>query len=170
MRLCPPQRFAHSRPCLLFPAGALVYNAVRILCGDSMQHERPAQTLITEAVPEPSVLSHAALLYNPAAGSGRLRRHRLEEARAILKRARIETSLLATAAPGHATDLARQCAAEGCRLVIVSGGDGTINEVVNGLAGSSTAMAVLPCGTANVLAKELRIPWDVRRAAELVPR
>jgi len=135
-----------------------------------MQHERPAQTLITEAVPEPSVLSHAALLYNPAAGSGRLRRHRLEEARAILKRARIETSLLATAAPGHATDLARQCAAEGCRLVIVSGGDGTINEVVNGLAGSSTAMAVLPCGTANVLAKELRIPWDVRRAAELVPR
>jgi diacylglycerol kinase (ATP) len=135
-----------------------------------MQPEQPAQTLNADAPPKPGADSHAVLLYNPAAGSGRLRRHRLEDARAILARAGIETSLLATNAPGHATDLARQCAAEGCRLVIVSGGDGTINEVVNGLAGSETALAVLPCGTANVLAKELRIPWDVRRAAELVPR
>jgi diacylglycerol kinase (ATP) len=135
-----------------------------------MHPDQPAQILTADAIPEPGSLSPAALLYNPAAGSGRLRRHRLEEARAILAHAGIETSLLATTAPRHATDLARQCAAEGCRLVIVSGGDGTINEVVNGLAGSSTALAVLPCGTANVLAKELRIPWDVRRAAELVPR
>jgi len=135
-----------------------------------MQPDRTAKSSTAEAIPEPGEFSSATLLYNPAAGSGRLRRHRIEEARAILARAGIETSLLATTAPGHATDLARQCAAEGCRLVIVSGGDGTINEVVNGLAGSSTAMAVLPCGTANVLAKELRLPWDVRRAAELVPR
>jgi diacylglycerol kinase (ATP) len=135
-----------------------------------MQPERPAKGPIAQAAPEPGAISPAALIYNPAAGGGRMRLHRLEEARAILARAGIETSLLPTSAPGHATVLARQCAAEGFRLVIVSGGDGTINEVVNGLAGSDTALAVLPCGTANVLAKELRIPWDVRRAAELVPR
>src|SRR5208282_3577975 len=135
-----------------------------------MQSERPAKPSRTDAVPKPGALSPAALIYNPTAGGGRLRLHRLDDARAILARAGIETSLRATTAPGHATELARQCAAEGCRLVIVSGGDGTINEVVNGLAGSHTALAVLPCGTANVLAKELRIPWDLRRAAELVPR
>jgi len=134
-----------------------------------MLPERPAQSSIADAVPEPGALSPAALIYNPTAGGGRLRRHRLEDARAILARAGIETTLQLTDEAGHGTELAQQCAADGCRLVIVSGGDGTINEVVNGLAGSSTAMAVLPCGTANVLAKELRIPWDVRRAAELIP-
>jgi len=135
-----------------------------------MQLERPAQPSMADAAPEPSALSPAALIYNPAAGGGRLRRHRLEDARAILARAGIETSLQLTDEPGHGTELARQCAVDGCRLVIVSGGDGTINEVVNGLAGSDTALAVLPSGTANVLAKELRIPWDVRRAAALIPR
>jgi diacylglycerol kinase family enzyme len=58
---------------------------------------------------------------------------------------------------------------DGYDLVIVSGGDGTNNEVVNGLAGSRVPLAILPCGTANILAKELGIPWDVRRAAELIP-
>ncbi len=134
-----------------------------------MQPERPPPPLIADAAPEPGALSPAALIFYPAAGGGRLRRHRLEDARAILARAGIETSLQLTDEPGHGTELARQCAVDGCRLVIVSGGDGTINEVVNGLAGSDTALAVLPSGTANVLAKELRIPWDVRRAAQLIP-
>jgi YegS/Rv2252/BmrU family lipid kinase len=114
--------------------------------------------------------STAALIYNPAAGSGRLRRRHLEEARAILSHAGIETELQFTDEPGHATDLAREYAARGGRLVIVSGGDGTINEAVNGLAGTETALAILPCGTANVLAKELGIPWDVCRAAGLIAR
>jgi YegS/Rv2252/BmrU family lipid kinase len=120
----------------------------------------PAETLTAPC--------QAALIYNPAAGGGRLRPERLEEARAILSRAGIETDLQVTDEPGHATDLARDYAARGGRLVIASGGDGTINEVVNGLAGTDTALAVLPSGTANVLAKELGIPWDVRRAARLI--
>ncbi len=114
-------------------------------------------------------MTDAALIYNPAAGSGRLRRHRLEQARRILARAGIETSLLLTREPGEATQLARQAVAAGRQMVIVSGGDGTINEAVNGLAGTQVPLAVLPAGTANVLAKELRLPWDVRRAAALIP-
>ena len=53
-------------------------------------------------------------------------------------------------------------------MVIACGGDGTINEIVNGLAGSQVPMALLPAGTANILAKELGIPWDIpaRRAAD----
>ena len=115
---------------------------------------------------------HAALIFNPAAGGGRLRHqiHHLEEAQHTLLRGGIETTLLTTGEPGDATEFARQCVADGYDLVIASGGDGTVNEVVNGLAGSNVPLAVFPSGTANVLAKELGIPWDVRRAAELVPR
>jgi len=124
-----------------------------------------------EAAGERRAVRHAALIYNPAAGGGRLRKqiHHLEEAQKILSRNGIETTLLVTGEPGDATEFARQCVADGYDLVIVSGGDGTNNEVVNGLAGSQVPLAVLPSGTANILAKELGIPWDVRRAAELIP-
>jgi len=128
----------------------------------------------TDAAPPASraAVRHAALIFNPAAGGGRLRRqiHHLEEAQKILLHNGIETTLLTTDEPGDATEFARQCVADRYELVIASGGDGTVNEVVNGLAGSDVPLAVFPSGTANVLAKELRIPWDVRRAAELVPR
>jgi diacylglycerol kinase (ATP) len=52
--------------------------------------------------------------------------------------------------------------------VIVCGGDGTVNEVVNGLACSQVPLALLPAGTANVLAKELGLPWNLPRAAERI--
>ncbi len=61
-----------------------------------------------------------------------------------------------TEGPGHATELARQCAMEECADVIVAaGGDGTINEVARGVLGSPVPLGVLPLGTANVLAIEL---------------
>jgi len=96
--------------------------------------------------------------------------HHLHEARKILSHSGIESSLLITEEPGDATEFARQCVTDGYELVIACGGDGTVNEVVNGLAGSAVPLAVFPSGTANVLAKELRIPWDVCGAAELVAR
>ena len=69
-----------------------------------------------------------------------------------------ETSLEATAGPGHATELARAAAERGLDAVVACGGDGTAHEVANGLAGSPTALAVVPGGTANVWAKEIRLP------------
>jgi len=53
-------------------------------------------------------------------------------------------------------------------MVIVCGGDGTLNEAVNGLAGSAVPLGLLPAGTANVLAKELGLPWDLETAAALI--
>jgi diacylglycerol kinase family enzyme len=116
------------------------------------------------------IMRNATLIVNPTAGGGRSESRHLEQARGILARAGIETSLRPTIARGDATRLARDAVAEGRDLVIVCGGDGTINEVVNGLAGSRVPMAVLPSGTANILAKELRLPWDVCKAAALIPR
>ena len=53
-------------------------------------------------------------------------------------------------------------------MVIVCGGDGTLNEVINGLAGSTIPVALLPAGTANVFAKELGLPRNLERAASLI--
>ncbi len=65
-----------------------------------------------------------------------------------------------TDAAGHATEIARDAAARGVDVVVVYGGDGTINEALNGLAGSETALAVLRGGTANVWAKETQCAKD----------
>jgi YegS/Rv2252/BmrU family lipid kinase len=115
----------------------------------------------------PAKVRNALLIFNPTAGGGR-RARQLEKARVIFRKAGIETELHNTSAPGEATVIARRAVVESRDLVIVCGGDGTVNEVVNGLACSQVPLAVLPAGTANVLAKELRLPWDLSRAAELV--
>lgn len=116
-------------------------------------------------------IRNAVVIYNPAAGGARAKRLRaLEEAQKILRGADIEAELWGTTGPRSATDLARRAVAESRQLVIVAGGDGTINEVVNGLAGSQVPLAVLPAGTANVLGKELRLPWDILAAARLIPQ
>jgi diacylglycerol kinase (ATP) len=109
----------------------------------------------------------ALLIVNPTAGGGRAVR-KLDEARRIFRNAGIETELQNTAASGEATVMARRAVGESRQLVIVCGGDGTVNEVVNGLACSQVPLAVLPAGTANVLAKELKLPWNLPRAAERI--
>lgn len=63
-----------------------------------------------------------------------------------------------TEAAGHATALAREAAAKGHGLVLAAGGDGTLGEVTNGLAGTGVTMAPLPLGTANSFARELNMP------------
>ena len=63
--------------------------------------------------------------------------------------------LLPTDSAGHATELARNAVASGADLVLVLGGDGTINEVANGIVHTEAVLGVLPGGTANVLAMEL---------------
>src|SRR5690242_8258324 len=116
-------------------------------------------------------INNALLIHNPNAGNGgRRRRALLDEARRIFAAGGIHTDLAETARVGDATEIAQRANAEGRQLVIACGGDGTLNEVVNGLAGQSNGhrvpLALLPGGTANVLAKELDLPWDIPSAAE----
>lgn len=117
-----------------------------------------------------SPLHNALLIHNPNAGNGGDGRRRLLDlARRILSSNGIEAELAETTAPGHATEIAQQAVRERRQLVIACGGDGTLNEVVNGLAtsinGDGVPLALLPGGTANILAKELDLPWDIPRAA-----
>ena len=76
--------------------------------------------------------------------------------------------LAPTAGPGAASELANKAASKGSDIVLVCGGDGTINEVINGLAGSQVALGLLPGGTANILARDMGLPLNpVRAATEL---
>jgi len=117
----------------------------------------------------PPEVRDAVLILNPSAGGGR-RMPQIDEARRIFHDAGIETELQLTTAPGEATVMARRIVEQSRQLAIVCGGDGTVNEAVNGLAGSQVPLAVLPAGTANVLAKELSLPWNLPRAAERIVR
>lgn len=115
-------------------------------------------------------LKSALLIYNPTSGGRRNRRFQeIEEAARILKESGIMIELAPTSDAGHAQEIARLAVGQGREMVIACGGDGTVNEVINGLAGSRVPMALLPAGTANILAKELGIPWDIPRAARLIP-
>ncbi len=112
----------------------------------------------------------AVCIYNPASGRG-ISQSKLETVRQILSASADNLRLAPTDLPGHATELARQAVVEGCDLVAVCSGDGTVNEVVQGLAGRALpALLVLPGGTANVLISELGLPADPVRAARLLPQ
>jgi len=116
-------------------------------------------------------IQNALLIHNPNAGNGgQGRRSMLDEARRIFASSGIQTELAETTKAGDATEIAQRANHEGRQLVIACGGDGTLNEVVNGLAGQQNGhrvpLALLPGGTANVLAKELDLPWDIPSAAE----
>ncbi len=98
------------------------------------------------------------LIYNPAAGPWELQ--------GLLKRL-LQTlwheygwsfELLQTEQVGDATRLAQDAVRARCDLVLAAGGDGTVNEVANGLAGSDTILGIVPMGTGNILARQLGIP------------
>jgi diacylglycerol kinase family enzyme len=97
------------------------------------------------------------LVVNPSASSVTAR------GRVIIKRALAsdhEVTVAETSRRGHATRLAQGAAADGVDVVVVLGGDGTLNEAANGLAGSATALAPLPGGSTNVFARTIGLPDD----------
>ena len=106
------------------------------------------------------------LIFNPKARSqkgGKVLRFLMDHANRF--------AMYATNHAGEARELAARFAAQGERVVIAAGGDGTLNEVVSGLAGTPTVLGVLPAGTMNVFARELGIPFDsLERAFAVIER
>ncbi len=86
----------------------------------------------------------------------------------MLRSAGIDAALAPTTRPEEASGLAKAAVASGVDLVLVCGGDGTINEIINGLAPSQVPLGILPGGTANILARELRLPLSPVAAARQV--
>jgi diacylglycerol kinase family enzyme len=79
---------------------------------------------------------------------------------------RFEVEAVSTEAQNHATEIGREARKDGYDVIVVFGGDGTLNEVVNGLAGADIPVSVLPGGSTNVVCRTLGIPNDVVEATE----
>ena len=114
-------------------------------------------------------MQSATVIVNPVSPNLPSRRH-LREAASWLHSQGWQAEWAFTRSPGDATAIAARAAQEGRSLVVVCGGDGTLNEAVNGLAGSETVLAVIPAGTANVWAKEVGIPRQPIAALEVAVR
>ena len=107
----------------------------------------------------------AALFYNPL--SGRRRERRLGDVRAalaVLHQAGIEATAEPTRGQANATEQARHAIAAGCDAILACGGDGTAHDVLQGMAGSQAAFGIIPLGTANALAHDLRLPLNAAGA------
>src|SRR6266849_1649992 len=112
----------------------------------------------------------AVIIANPTSGIGGfpLQTHRFDETLAFLRNQGWKVELWYTQSAGDGEQLARKAVKQQVNLVIAAGGDGTINEIIQGLAGSETALGVLPNGTINVWARELGIPLDDTRARRVL--
>lgn len=112
-------------------------------------------------------------MVNPTAGRGAAARA-WREVLPVLQGSGLSLRSETTAAPGHATELARRAAGDGAHTVIAVGGDGTVHEVANGilqaaeLHGTAPVLGVIPVGSGNDFVKQLAIPTDPLAAARLV--
>lgn len=129
-----------------------------------------------------------ALLFNPKSGRGRqfpdflkkilgfpVRRERYSSKSAYIAKIAsylgaygLDVTIVPTEHAGHATELARDCAEKKYDIVVACGGDGTINEVVNGIVGTETQLGIIAMGTANVFALENNIPAEIKAACQLI--
>ena len=108
---------------------------------------------------------HWVLIANPTAGNGRARSI-AEQAALAIQAAGQAVELRYTRVQGHGAELAQQAVAEGAARLVVCGGDGTMGETLVPLAGSHTALGLLPCGTCNDLARALDVPLQAEAAID----
>jgi len=107
------------------------------------------------------------LFVNPAAGGGKCRKLYPEIVQG-LHEAGIRCDVIVSRYPGHITEVSSELAARGCETVIACGGDGTVNEVINGIAGTETALGIVPAGTANDFAVNMGISEDISVACRII--
>lgn len=117
--------------------------------GDAMERSTPSRRALVIVNPYASTVSD-----------------RLKHLVVYALQGRYEVDAVDTQARDHATELCREAAHEGYDLVVAFGGDGTVNEAINGLVGSETAFTCLPGGRTNVFCRMLGIPNDVVDATE----
>jgi diacylglycerol kinase (ATP) len=110
------------------------------------------------------------IIYNPAAGQSSNLKNTLDRVANLWRDLGWQVQIAATTAPGDATTKAQVAAKSGYNAVVAAGGDGTVNEVMNGLIGTETALGVLPLGTVNIWAREMGLSMDMLKAAESIAK
>ena len=110
-------------------------------------------------------MHRVALIYNPFSGQySSHRRNHIDDVLAVLRGAGILAEAVATTAPGSAAALVKESIRRGCDTILACGGDGTVHEVLQTLAGGPIALGVVPLGTANALAADLGLPLSPIKA------
>lgn len=107
------------------------------------------------------------LILNPSAGAGHAR-ERIKDRRPQLEESFGAIDWRESQSPQHITELAEDAALKGYEQVLVAGGDGTVHFAINGLAGHSTALGILPVGTGNDVAASLGIPQELTAALSMI--
>ncbi|HKQ07348.1 MAG TPA: diacylglycerol kinase family protein [Blastocatellia bacterium] len=110
----------------------------------------------------------AVIIYNPMSGRAGSRGENARHMAGLLAARGLQAEAHATTAPDDATRLAREAVSRGVETIVSYGGDGTLNEVIQGVARSPAALAVWPGGTANVVARDLGMPFTVERLADVI--
>jgi YegS/Rv2252/BmrU family lipid kinase len=128
--------------------------------------------LPSNATPKTSLQpAKAILIFNPKTGRYGSNRHPpIDAVCSRFAALGVTIELRKTSGPGDATTIARAAAKNGRQNIIVCGGDGTINEALQGIIGTNARLAILPRGTANVLARDLGLPLDVFKAAAVIAK
>src|SRR5918995_3911428 len=117
----------------------------------------------TATLEKPAPTRRMLVIVNPYATTMSVR---LKQLVVYALQGRFDVEAIDTQRKGHAIELCRAAAAEGYDVVVAFGGDGTVNEAANGLAGSATVLTCLPGGATNVYCRMLGIPTDVVDATE----
>lgn len=106
-------------------------------------------------------------IVNPVSGIGRQKviEKLIDQ---LLDRTAFEYEIQYTKATKHATELAKDAASRNFDIVVAVGGDGSVNETAKGLIGTKTAMAIIPAGSGNGLARHLKIPIDLKKAMDVI--
>ncbi|GCF08708.1 diacylglycerol/lipid kinase family protein [Dictyobacter arantiisoli] len=129
-----------------------------------MQQEMQDQPIVSSRQEQKTAIAIA----NPTAGSYTQRQSQIEDTMRYLREHGWDIELKLTQAQGDAGKFTHEAVQQGLDVVVAIGGDGTINEVIQELAGSNTALAVLPGGTVNVWARETGISLDIMEAREVL--
>src|SRR5215471_6679284 len=111
-------------------------------------------------------MQRAALFYNPL--SGRRRKYRVEDVErvaAILRAGGVQLEVAPTRAASDAAAQVRMAIRDGFDTIIACGGDGTVHDVLQGITGRNAALGIIPLGTANAMAHDLRLPLNGDGAA-----
>ncbi|HEX8744822.1 MAG TPA: diacylglycerol kinase family protein [Thermoleophilaceae bacterium] len=122
-----------------------------------------AEALAELVLPERTPKRRMLVIVNPYASTVS---DRLKNLVVYALQGRYEVDAIDTQAKAHATELCREAADEGYDVVVAFGGDGTVNEAANGLAGTDTPLTALPGGSTNVFCRTLGVPNDVVDATE----
>ena len=110
----------------------------------------------------------ATIIYNPMSGRAGRPAENVARMVELLRKRGIVAETRATTKPDDATRLAREAAESGAEIIVSYGGDGTLNEVIQGIARSQTALAVWAGGTSNVVARDLDMPLDMSELADKI--